>query len=161
MFVNKNCLNCSKIFRAEQRYINRGHAKFCSIKCSSIYSRAHRPKPKPNVKCAFCDKMFYRNATKKKNSRSGIYFCCRQHKDAGQRITSGITEIHPDHYNGGVSVYRDAAFREYEPECDKCGYGKYKSVMVVHHIDHDRDNNDVANLQILCRNCHMEHHLGL
>ncbi|KKM82780.1 hypothetical protein LCGC14_1316190, partial [marine sediment metagenome] len=80
---------------------------------------------------------------------------------AGQRIASGITEIHPNHYNGGVSIYRSAAFRTYEPKCDKCGYDKHIPVMVVHHIDHNRDNNDVSNLQILCRNCHIEHHLGL
>jgi hypothetical protein len=31
-------------------------------------------------------------------------------------------------------------------------------VIAVHHVDHDRGNNDLSNLKFLCFNCHFLHH---
>lgn len=48
----------------------------------------------PNVKCGYCEVEFYRIPSKMK-SKSGIYFCCREHqglgfkKDSGINVTSG------------------------------------------------------------------------
>lgn len=30
--------------------------------------------------------------------------------------------------------------------------------LLIHHIDHDRKNNDISNLIVLCKKCHQEHH---
>lgn len=70
--------------------------------------------------------------------------------------------------------YRAIAFRSYEWKCEICGttdcidylYGKHKSVKFptlydVHHIDHDRNNNDFRNLTILCPTCHAKVHRGI
>lgn len=158
----KKCTNCKIKFKAPTKELKRGNGKFCSVKCGAIYNGKHRPKLQPNVKCAMCKKHFYKSQSSLKNSKSKLYFCCRAHKDAAQCI-GGIREIMPSHYgtSTGKSGYRKTAFDSYACKCDKCGYNKYKSIMVVHHIDHNRDNNNVSNLQILCRNCHLEHHLGL
>ena len=40
-------------------------------------------------------------------------------------------------------------------ECVTCSS---KDLLVVHHIDHDKKNNDPENLQTLCRACHARHH---
>lgn len=32
------------------------------------------------------------------------------------------------------------------------------SVLVIHHIDTDRSNNDLSNLMLLCRQCHKRLH---
>lgn len=39
--------------------------------------------------------------------------------------------------------------------CALCGA---KKDLTVHHIDGDCGNNDVNNLQTLCRTCHVRHH---
>lgn len=39
--------------------------------------------------------------------------------------------------------------------CERCGFvPEHKMQLDVDHIDGDRFNNDVANLQTLCANCH-------
>ena len=39
--------------------------------------------------------------------------------------------------------------------CESCGiHGK----MNIHHIDHNPNNNNLANLQVLCRSCHSKGH---
>ncbi len=43
------------------------------------------------------------------------------------------------------------------PECQKCGTSTWMNVIIglqVHHIDGDRCNNTLSNLQLLCPNCH-------
>jgi len=53
-----------------------------------------------------------------------------------------------DKYN-----YRKRAFMRYAPICAHCGFG-IPAVLEVAHVDRNRRNNDVANLVILCPNCH-------
>lgn len=56
--------------------------------------------------------------------------------------------------------YRKLAFAKYEPLCAHCGFG-IAAVLEVAHLDGDRRNNEVANLAILCPNCHKMHDLDL
>ena len=56
--------------------------------------------------------------------------------------------------------YRRTAFEAYPPICAHCGFG-IADVLEVAHLDGDRTNNDVANLAILCPNCHKMHDIGL
>ena len=69
--------------------------------------------------CAYCQKEFYRPISYTKNSRSGLYFCCREHKDLAQRIDFGLQEIQPAHYNSDKE-YRSMAFRNYTHSCAIC-----------------------------------------
>lgn len=41
--------------------------------------------------------------------------------------------------------------------CQRCGYDK-KEILQVHHKDRNTKNNDQANLEIICPNCHYEEH---
>ena len=157
-FVERNCLHCNLVFKAELRYLKRGHAKFCGRSCSRKYA-AEKSAPEPNVKCAYCSKPFYKNKTKQRNSKSGLFFCCREHKDIAQRI-GGIKEIHLPHYNDGNSHYRKVAIRIKGERCERCGYDDHSAAIVVHHKDHNRSNNDISNLEVLCANCHAIEHWG-
>lgn len=42
-------------------------------------------------------------------------------------------------------------------KCEKCGYAKYE-ILHVHHIDRNRNNNNLENLALVCPNCHYEEH---
>lgn len=155
-----NCLNCQKETWIENKEIKRGFGKFCSRKCSGAFNGAARPKPEANVTCGLCQRRFYMNETKKKNSKSGFYFCCRAHKDEAQRI-GGIKEIMPAHYDvASKNTYRRIAYAVKPKKCERCSYDEHEAAIVVHHIDHNRQNNDISNLEVLCANCHAIEHWG-
>lgn len=108
------------------------------------------------VKCAYCDKVFTKAISKLDNSKSGLYFCCREHKDLAQRLDSGpeFNKIRPEHYDDIVSDYRKLAFRNYEHKCKVCGWNEDPLILEVHHIDENREHNELENLIILCPICH-------
>lgn len=109
------------------------------------------------VECAYCKKKVLKPLSKLDNSRSGLYFCCREHKDLAQRLESGqnFNEMRPDHYGKTEGKnYREKSFRAYEHKCAICEWNEDKDVLEVHHIDENRNNNDIFNLIILCPICH-------
>ena len=108
------------------------------------------------VECAYCGKKFSLPKSKIENSKSGLYFCCREHKDLAQRLDSGkeFEKIRPNHYGLTGRDYRKIAFRNYPHKCNCCGWSEDERLLEVHHIDSNRDNNDLSNLVILCPICH-------
>jgi len=151
--IKKPCLQCGKEFEALLREVKRGNGKFCTRKCSAAH-RVSKIKPKkPNVECAKCGKEFYKNNSKKKQSKSGLFFCSRSCKDAAQKI-GGIKEIMPNHYGTGNS-YRSICWAHHEKVCVVCGEDK---IVAVHHYDENHDNDDPKNLVPLCPTHHLYVH---
>ena len=140
--ITKVCLHCLKEFEAPLREHNRGNAKFCSLSCSSKYAQS-KITLENNVRCNLCGKEFHMSPSKQTNSKSGLYYCCREHKDLFQT---------------GSNKYRAKAFRELPNECSECGYKKYPQLLEVHHKDKDRENSSIENLEILCPTCHQKKH---
>lgn len=54
--------------------------------------------------------------------------------------------------------YRSRKLLAHIKACEICGAENERFHMVVHHIDRDTRNNDRANLQKLCRRCHINVH---
>ena len=52
------------------------------------------------------------------------------------------------------TAYRRNAFLYNEHKCAVCGWDKDERVLEVHHIDENREHNDINNLIILCPTCH-------
>lgn len=151
--IKKPCKQCGKEFDAPLREVKRGNGKFCSRTCSSQH-RVSNLKPKvPNVECAKCGKQFYKNKSKKKQSKSGLFFCSRDCKDKAQRI-GGIKEIMPDHYGTG-NCYRSICWANHEKKCVVCGEDK---IVAVHHYDENHYNDDPKNLVPLCPTHHLYVH---
>ena len=86
------------------------------------------------------------------SSRSGLFFCNRVCKEKAQSIESQILPI--KHYKGGKTSYRVRAFREYGKKCKECGYDELEAMLDADHIDGNRSNNVIQNLQVLCVWCH-------
>jgi hypothetical protein len=159
MLVTTHCQFCQKEFQARDTDLKRNQAKFCSRTC---FGKNQSAQPKiehePNVTCAYCQKDFYMKPSSHKNSKSGLFFCCREHKDKAQRI-GGIEAIQPDHYGDGKHTkYRRLALTELPNKCNHCSWDLYKEVLVVHHKDRDRTNNTIENLEVLCPTCHGVEH---
>lgn len=159
--ITKNCLHCYTEFKARSQDVSRGFGKFCTQSCSSIYNRGKKPKPEFNVSCAYCAVEFYMPLSKQNNSKSGLYFCCRKHKDQAQRI-NGIKEIWPSHYGpgNGKYSYRTTQLNNRPAVCERCGYDKHIAGIVIHHKDRNRENNTDDNLEVLCACCHNIEHWG-
>ena len=114
------------------------------------------------IKCAYCGKEFERLTSRLVNSKSGLYFCCREHKDLAQKLESGeqFEAIRPEHFGSYVdgatsnSAYRRSAFYVYPHKCAICGWDEDEDILQVHHIDENRKNGKIENLIILCPTCH-------
>jgi hypothetical protein len=110
--------------------------KYCSRECSSTYNKRPPVVHENNVVCAWCGVYFFMLQSKMKNSRSGLRFCSKEHKDAAQKL-GGIKEIMPAHYGmgNGQYSYRADALKHYGAVCNQCGYKNNIAGIVVHHKD--------------------------
>lgn len=151
--VKVACHECGKPFWRAKRSIMRlkGNA-YCSDVCKYGKKRLE-------VKCSYCDKSFKKPKSTLNKSRSGLFFCCREHKDLAQRIENNLKAIWAGHYNESKSTYREKALRHYGRSCSHCSYDEY-DICEVHHIDTDRSNNSLKNLIVLCPICHELIHKG-
>ena len=103
--------------------------------------------------CAFCGKKFERLKTQVEKSKSGLVFCSKEcgNKYKNEQVTN---------YQNSTD-YRRNAFLAYPHKCYVCGYDDDERILEVHHIDENRNNNDISNLKILCPNCHKKLSLHL
>ena len=156
--ITRNCNNCQQEYEAEQRYLDRGQGRFCSRKCSTENRIKNMPALDLNATCSYCGISFHKSLSKISLSKSGHVFCSREHKDLAQRL-GGITDIMPAHFGTAkIPDYREIAKRAYPMKCSHCGWDKYPEVLEVNHIDCNRLNNDVSNLEFLCPTCHQVFH---
>ena len=131
--------------------------KFCSAKCSGE-SRFNSQE----INCCNCNKKIFKNKSKLKNSKHGVYFCSRKCKDFSQSLLGNCSIIRPIHYGEGTKRYNQLAKKIFPVKCKDCGIDK-SYLLCVHHIDGNRDNNpkDGSNWEVLCLNCHAKRHLKL
>jgi hypothetical protein len=157
-YVDFKCDFCNKAHSKEKRFLNKKN--FCSVKCFNKFR--YKDYAKFTTKCLMCATLIVRNYSQKNRSKSGIYFCSKKCKDEGQKLKNNIKNIWPSHYGSGNGQrsYRKRALASLKNECNHCGYKKIKDILQVHHIDHNRSNNDILNLKILCPNCHAIEHLN-
>lgn len=158
MHITLNCLFCNNPNQVRVADANRGHGKYCNKTCFHK-DRSQKMKARvrePNASCAFCNKKFYRSASKLKRKHN-LVFCNKICKDTAQSIMGGCTAIQPQRFGTGNN-YRAIAFRFKLELCERCGFSDTKAI-VVHHRDRNHENNVYENLEVLCCNCHaIEHH---
>ena len=107
------------------------------------------------VKCANCGEGKTINRSLFDASSSKLFFCDRSCKEEQQTV-GGLLAL--PHYGDGS--YRKAAMDKYGAKCSACGItGNH--LLVVHHVDGDRENNSVNNLVVLCHNHHANRHKKL
>lgn len=100
--------------------------------------------------CANCSVEFSVTGEKRKNQKTCSYKCATEKYRKGK--------IHPN-YTTGLGSYRNLALNHYGKKCNNCGYTDERA-LEVHHKDRNRSNNDIANLEVLCSNCHKLEHIG-
>lgn len=139
---NTVCIVCGKAIykRPSQIKLNHGNV-FCSSNCYGIYNRRESP-------CIVCGKPILAQLNKKTCSRE-----CANKNRAGIKYKQGSLK-------DKVKTYIALKKRLSESRgtiCEVCGYSKFE-ILQVHHIDHNRQNNELRNLKLICPNCHFESH---
>lgn len=81
---------------------------------------------------------------------------CRnvRESDGASRCPSKIMGWFDLEQSEAPTTYRVRAMKEYGAFCTQCGYDKDPKMLDVDHIDSNRKNNALENLQVLCVWCH-------
>lgn len=152
--VEKKCRVCGKKILIKKYHAKKGWGKYCSKKCQA--------KTQFNGKwleCGYCGKRIYRTPRDFKKSKSKKFFCSIRCHCSWENKNRRCGENAPN-WISGQSVYRRLLKRYGKTEkCNICGITDSR-VLVVHHIDSNRKNNKLGNLEWLCRNCHCVVHLN-
>jgi hypothetical protein len=143
----KHCEQCDAIFFVPKHFLEK--QRFCSIEC-----RGESQQTRLDLICANCSQLFTRPLAKLKLAKHGKHFCSRSCKEEyttnfGKDFT-GLKD--------GKSIGKKAK-NERGRVCEHCGWDAVPEVILVHHIDMNRKNNDESNLKVLCPNCHAIEHL--
>lgn len=146
------CKICAGEFKAKPFTVKMGWGKFCSRACHHKAMQIGQ-----NFSCFKCEKLVYRSEARIQHSKSGKYFCSKTCQ----------TKWRNEYFSGdkhrnwvwGESTYRKLMINKSELlVCKRCSRNDMR-VLAVHHIDRNRQNNDISNLMWLCRNCHfLIHH---
>lgn len=141
------CNICKKVFYVKPSHQKLGYGKYCSIAC-----RGAAQKRGKTVECNICQKEIWKMPRDIKRSKSKLYFCGKSCQTKWRnKYFSG--ERHAN-WKNGEAAYREILKRSDKPlRCEDCGL-EDERVLVVHHIDSDRRNNDLENLIWVCCNCH-------
>ena len=143
---------CGKLFWTKPCYIRYGWSKYCSIECRN------RSQLKGHMfKCYTCGADVYKSPAKELHSQSHNFFCSKFCQT--QWRNKYFSREKHSNWKGGTATYRDILkTSKREEKCMICKISN-KAVLVAHHIDHNRKNNDISNLTWLCMNCHfLVHH---
>lgn len=156
--IEITCAGCGNLAEREVRLVNQNikhnYKIFCSKECSNNYKTTLM-----TLSCGNCSKETKRTKAEYEKSKSGDVYCSRSCATSmnNKRYKSG--ENNPN-YESGQGSYRKRAIAHYGAKCEVCDYN-VELVLQVHHLDHNRDNNEVENLIVLCPTHHVEHHAGL
>jgi hypothetical protein len=172
------CLQC------EKPIITRGATKFCSQRCKGLYERTTI-----TANCEICNKEFTHICSRAKKAKYCSRKCYyKAMQSVGSVILEcdvcGKTYRRPpshSHYKNKtcslkcrgiasrIEVSTAKSFLTVKSwmkrhglikSCEHCGYSEIPAILIVHHRDRDRTNNELSNLVVLCPNCHAIEHLS-
>lgn len=151
--VSKVCDRCHITYSVDRRFEEA--SRFCTMDCARLASRR-----RSSQNCSLCEKEFEVQTSRLNRSRCGMHFCSRECKDRAQRVDSPCDMVLPAHYGTGESQYRKRCADKLLDGCVGCTE-KRSYLLMIHHIDGDRTNNKLENLEVVCGRCHLMRHLKL
>lgn len=141
------CKICKSDFYVKPSHQKLGYGKYCSMDCKRQGQRKGK-----YVLCEVCGKETWKTPKALKNSKSNKFFCNKKCQTIWRnKYFSGNKHFN---WKGGEYIYRKVMISSGKKTvCVKCGISD-KRILVVHHKDCNRKNNDISNLIWLCYNCH-------
>ncbi|MBU0613075.1 HNH endonuclease [Patescibacteria group bacterium] len=141
------CKICSKEFYVKPSHQKLGYGKYCSRDCAAQGRRKGK-----YILCEICGSEVWKMPKHIRNSKSKKYFCSKSCQTKWRNKEFSGTK-HPNWKGGEYTYHRVMIKHKIKPICSNCGI-KDKRILVIHHKDHNRKNNEIDNLIWLCRNCH-------
>lgn len=141
------CQICLTNFYVKPSHQKLGWGLYCSRKC-----RTKSQCKGKIVNCFICKKSIYRSIAQIKKSKTGYFFCTKSCQTKWRNKVF-VAEKHPN-WNKGVKSYRNRLLKNSNAQYCVCCNNKDIRVLAVHHIDHNRKNNNLNNLAWVCYNCH-------
>jgi len=139
------CPICSKDFYRKPSHVKAVENSYCSQECSAKAQRNGKI-----VECHECGEKIYR--AQQYLDKYDRFFCSQE--CASQWRSEEFRGKSHGNWKHGKFAYKNIlAEKSDSAECVLCEEGN-EYVLVAHHIDEDRSNNDSENLVWLCRNCH-------
>lgn len=145
--IQTNCTVCSNEFTTTLSNLKRGYGSYCSSDCRYKNKRE-------TFKCSYCSTEFISMKSRLRKSKTNNHFCSNDCKYKAASSLSCEYATGPKPKEIGLSTYRNRALIMLKNECVRCGYHEHVELLDVDHIDSNRQNNDISNLQILCVMCH-------
>lgn len=143
--IRKQCDICGESYMALPWHAPR--SKYCSRECYYISLRGIGSVV---LNCDICGKEYRRSPS---HAHYVTKTCSLKCRGIATRTATPITKDFP-----GVKKWLRR--RGLINRCEECGYEEVSDILVVHHRDRDRTNNALANLAVLCPNCHALEHLN-
>lgn len=162
--INLNCKLCSSKYCIPLSYESKSSSKFCSKKC---YGEGK--KTGFQIECNNCDNKFYRTRYLLKQKQFHfcsskchiIYYKKTTNKERINKNIKILKSIKDKYVKRESTIYRNKAISLYGLKCQnkECLINKNNiqlkdSQFDVDHIDGNRLNNNIDNLQVLCCLCH-------
>jgi hypothetical protein len=96
-------------------------------------------------------------SSKCRNAYNTYQWCLRQNKFEKPGVGRGGNQegVNNHQYKTGIGTYSKKGFANLPNVCNRC---QSLENLLVHHMDEDRSNNELYNLEILCKGCHQKHH---
>lgn len=145
---NTKCCRCETPCYVRPSQMARQDAWFCSNECWE------KSKPrKRRASCLYCDGDFL------KKPSSNAKYCSRA---CSNHARTGIKYDGSRRYDNVLSHARRKRLliESRGEQCEWCGLGPVWNgrplTLQIDHIDGDINNNDLANLRLLCPNCHTQ-----
>ncbi len=146
------CAHCGNDVWKKPSHLKRYKISFCDRKCRFDHERAKRPK----VKCSACSKEIVLDGRRKRNSKTGMYFCDNKCKNPFIARYKRWSENPDQHRKRRPKVIKDA-----DGKCQHCGYCDDERMLDVHHRNGNHKDNLWKNLICLCVWCHVGYHRGV
>lgn len=155
------CDNCRKNRRIEKlklananKFKSIGKEKTCK-NCANLYLTTGPA----SLYCATCASLILDRNIKKSRVKSALKKGVKVGIGSGNYFGK-FNKKHPS-YKNGIGTYRELVLKEKQHNCERCSCNidfsnSYK--WCVHHKDHNRNNNDLNNLELLCKRCHQLEH---
>ncbi len=142
-------IQCEKLEKHVRYAVKHNYKLYCSRAC--VYQSRETG---DEVICVTCNKSVWRARSQQTRSKSGNLFCSR----SCATVINNKTKVGEKHHAFKGADYRGRALKAYGARCVNSNCPSPVDLPVklldVDHIDGNRSNNDIANLQVLCVLCH-------
>jgi len=101
------------------------------------------------IPCSVCGKLILSGLNKKTCNRA-----CANIQRTGIKYHLGS----PRDKVKSQQALKIRLLKERGKKCERCDYDKYE-ILQVHHVNKNRNHNNLENLLLICPNCHYEEHL--